>query len=290
VVAAVLLSIVLMAVDHRYKHLESVRAGLAIVTYPLYLLADLPNTASNWLGEVFATRERLLTENTRLHRENLELRVQLQKYDTVEAENRRLRNLLGSSIKVGDRVLIAELSSVDLDPYKQQIVINKGRTSGVYEGQAVVDAQGIMGQVTHVNPFTATVLLIADNRHALPVQVLRSGLRSIAVGTGLPDQLDLPYLPNDADIQPGDLLVSSGLGGRFPPGYPVAEVSSVQRPPEQPFAQVTARPLAHLDRSREVLLVWPVPEVRVGGDSPAATDNAPADDMDRAPADRGSQP
>jgi rod shape-determining protein MreC len=277
-VVAVLLSVTLMAVDHRYKQLESVRAGLAVITYPLYLLADLPNTASNWLGSVFATRTHLQQDNARLHDENLELRAQLQKYETLEAENRRLRNLLGSSIKVGDRVLIAELSSVELDPYKQQIVINKGRTSGVYEGQAVVDAQGIMGQVTHTTPFNATVLLITDNRHALPIQVLRSGLRSIAVGSGLIDELDLPYLPNDADIKVGDLLVTSGLGGRFPPGYPVAEVTAVQRLPEQPFAQVAARPLAHLDRSREVLLVWPVPEVKVGGatPSPAATAGAPA--------------
>ena len=257
-----LLSIALMAVDHRYRHLESLRSALAVITYPLHLLADLPNTASNWLGETFAARTHLQEENARLHRENLELRAQLQKFDSLEAENRRLRDLLGSSIKVGDRVLIAELSSVDLDPYRQQIVINRGSNSGVFEGQSVVDAHGVMGQITHVNPFSATALLISDVSHALPVQVLRNGLRTIAVGTGRIDQLDLPYLPNDADIQVGDLLVSSGLGGKFPPGYPVAEVVAVQRQPEQPFAQILAKPKAHLDRSREVLLVWPVAEVK----------------------------
>lgn len=259
---AVLLSITLMAVDHRFKQLEILRSGLAVITYPLYLLADLPNTTSRWLGELFASRGQLQTDNARLHRENLELRAQLQKYDTLEAENRRLRDLLGSSIKVGDRVLIAELSSVNLDPYRQQITINRGSASGVYEGQAVVDARGVMGQVTHVNPFNATVLLISDVSHALPVQVLRNGLRSIAVGTGVIDRLDLPYLPNNADIKVGDLLVSSGLGGKYPPGYPVAEVVAVQQLPEQPFARIVARPKAHLDRSREVLLVWPVPEVQ----------------------------
>jgi rod shape-determining protein MreC len=272
VVVAVLLSITLMAVDHRYKHLESLRSALAVVTYPLHLLADLPNTASHWLGKAFATRHQLETDNERLHRENLELRAQLQKFDSLEAENRRLRDLLGSSIKVGDRVLIAELSSVDLDPYRQQIVINRGSTSGVYVGQSVVDAEGVMGQVTHVNPFSATVLLISDVSHALPVQVLRNGLRSIAVGTGVIDKLDLPYLPNNADIQVGDLLVSSGLGGKFPPGYPVAEVTEIRRLPEQPFAQILARPMAHLDRSREVLLVWPVPEVQTAA--------APADETE----------
>jgi rod shape-determining protein MreC len=278
-VVAVLLSITLMAVDHRYRHLETVRSGLAVITYPLYLLADLPNTLSRWLGESFASRNQLARDNERLHAENLELRGLLQKFDTLETENRRLRDLLGSSIKVGDRVLIAELSSVDLDPYKQQIIINRGQTAGVYEGQAVVDAHGVVGQVTHTTPFGATVLLVSDVSHAMPVEVLRSGLRTIAVGTGLSSQLDLPYLPNDADIQPGDLLVSSGLGGKFPAGYPVAEVVTVRRLPEQPFAQVVARPKAHLDRSREVLLVWPVAEVQVGGApaEPGAAGNGSAE-------------
>lgn len=270
-----------MAVDHRYKHLESVRSGLAVITYPLYLLADLPNTTSQWLNDVFASRHDLAEENQRLHADNLELRGQLQKYDVLEAENRRLRDLLGSSIKVGDRVLIAELSSVDLDPYKQQISINRGQAAGVYEGQSVVDAHGVVGQVTHTTPFSATVLLVSDVSHAMPVEVLRSGLRTIAVGTGLSSQLELPYLPNDADIQVGDLLVSSGLGGTFPAGYPVAEVVSVRRLPEQPFAQVVARPKAHLDRSREVLLVWPVAEVPVAAPAndnvtePPATEAVP---------------
>ncbi len=264
-----LLSVTLMAVDHRYHQLESLRAGLSVLTYPLYLLADLPNTASRWVSELFATRLDLARDNQRLQAENLELRGVLQKFDTLEAENRRLRDLLGSSIKVGDRVLIAELSSVDLDPYKQQISINRGKSAGVYDGQAVVDAHGIVGQVTHTSPFSSTVLLISDISHALPVEVLRSGLRTIAVGTGLAGQLDLPYLPNDADIEPGDLLVSSGLGGKFPAGYPVAQVIAVRRQPEQPFAQVVARPMAHLDRSREVLLVWPVAEVPVGASAAA---------------------
>ena len=279
---AVLLSITLMAVDHRYQHLETVRSGLAVITYPLYLLADLPNTLSRWLGEAFASRNQLARDNERLHAENLELRGLLQKFDTLETENRRLRDLLGSSIKVGDRVLIAELSSVDLDPYKQQISINRGQTAGVYEGQAVVDAHGVVGQVTHTTPFSATVLLVSDVSHAMPVEVLRSGLRTIAVGTGLSSQLDLPYLPNDADIQPGDLLVSSGLGGKFPAGYPVAEVAAVRRLPEQPFAQVTARPKAHLDRSREVLLVWPVAEVQVGS-PPAEPGAADSDTVEATP-------
>ena len=263
-----------MLVDHRYHHLESLRAALSVLTYPLQLIADLPVSGSRWLSEAFATRDRLQTDNHRLREENLKLLARLQKLEALEAENFRLRDLLESSFKVGDRVLVAELSAVDLDPYKQQVVIDKGATSGVTEGQPVLDAHAVMGQVVHVNPFTATVLLITDASHALPVQVLRNGLRTIAVGTGRINQLELPYLPNDSDIREDDLLGTSGLGGKFPPGYPVARVAQVQRTPGQPFAQVVAEPRAHLDRSREVLLVWTVDPM--GGAQGLADEEAPA--------------
>jgi rod shape-determining protein MreC len=222
-------------------------------------LADLPFTASRWLGETTSDRDDLLQQNRELRNQNLRLRAELQKYESLQAENLRLRDLVDSSFKVGDRVLVAELSSVDLDPYKQQVVINKGEASGAYEGQPVLDAHAVMGQVIGVTPFSSTVLLITDVSHALPVQVLRSGLRTIAVGTGRIDELKLPYLPTNSDIAEGDLLVTSGLGGKFPPGYPVATVTRVDRSPDAPFSSVIAEPRAHLDRSREVLLVWTVP-------------------------------
>ncbi len=250
------LSIALMVIDHHFHHLHNLRSTLAVITYPLQFLADLPITAKDWVAETFATRERLSEENQRLHADNLKLRARLQKFESLQAENLRLRDLLESSIKVGDRVLIAELSAVDLDPYRQQIVIDKGGASGVFEGQPVLDANAVMGQVVHVNPFSSTVLLITDASHALPVQVLRNGLRTIAIGSGQIDRLELPYLTNNADIREGDLLVTSGLGGKFPPGYPVAQVTRVRIAPDQPFADVSAAPRAHLDRSREVLLVW----------------------------------
>lgn len=253
-----MLSLGLMVVDHRYHHLEALRSWLSVATYPLPLLADLPVTGTRWLSAVFATRSSLKQENARLREENLKLLARQQKLDAIQAENARLRDLLDSSFKVSDRVLIAELSSVDLDPYKQQVVIDKGSLSGVFEGQPVLDAEAVMGQVVHVTPYTATVLLVTDASHAIPVQVLRNGLRSIAVGTGQINQLELPYLPNDSDIQADDLLVTSGLGGKFPPGYPVARVAQVLRAPDLPFAEVIAEPLAHLDRTREVLLVWTV--------------------------------
>lgn len=257
--AAVILSLILLVVDHRFHHLQQLRSALAFITYPLHYLADLPFTASRWLAETTSTRENLLTHNAELRDENLRLRAELQRYESLKAENMRLRDLVDSSFKVGDRVLVAELSSVDLDPYKQQVVINKGSASGTFVGQPVLDAHAVMGQVTEVTPFSSTVLLITDTSHALPVQVLRNGLRSIALGTGRIDELKLPYLPTNSDIVEGDLLVTSGLGGTFPPGYPVATVTRIDRSPDAPFAEVLAEPRAHLDRSREVLLVWTVP-------------------------------
>ena len=174
----------------------------------------------------------------------------------------RLRDLVSSSFKIGDRVLIAELESVDLDPYRQQVMINKGSSSGVFVGQPALDANAVMGQVIRVTPGTATVLMITDAEHALPVQVNRNGLRTIAEGTGFIDRLQLRHLPNNADIREGDLLVTSGLGGHFPPGYPVARVSEVRHEPGKPFATVIATPSAHLERTREVLLVWSlIPEL-----------------------------
>jgi len=245
-----------MVADHRYEALANLRSVLSTITYPLQLLAEAPVTLFRWAESNLAGRETLRAENARLHQENLLLQGRLQKLAALESENTRLRGLLESSFKVGDRLLVAELMAVDLDPYKQQVLINRGSTSGVYEGQPVLDADAVMGQVSQVSPFTSTVVLITDASHALPVQVNRNGLRTIAVGTGRVNALELPHLPNNADIELGDLLVTSGLGGRFPPGYPVAQVTSVDHQPGRPFAEVLATPTAHLDRTREVLLVW----------------------------------
>lgn len=276
---AVVLSLVLMVIDHRFHHLQQLRNALAFLTYPLHLMADLPVTASLWLQEVTATRTQLLQDNTQLRSENLKMKAELQKYQSLQAENIRLRNLLDASYKVGDRVLIAELTAVDLDPYKQQVMINKGTASGVYEGQPVLDADAVMGQIVQVTPFSSTVLLITDPSHSIPVQVLRSGLRTIAVGSGRISELNLPYLPTNSDIREGDLLVTSGLGGKFPTGYPVATVTMINRSPDNAFAQIRAEPAAHLDRSREVLLVWsvsPVPAPTAA--QPAAEEPAPAEE------------
>jgi rod shape-determining protein MreC len=252
-------SAVLIMADHRYQHLESIRSALSVAVYPLQYLAHLPVASFHGMREGLAGNGELHTQNEALKRENLFLKARLQKLEALEAENMRLRDLLGSSFKIGDRVLIAELLAVDLDPYRQQVLINKGESSGVFEGQPVLDANAVMGQVVRVNPLSATVLLITDANHALPVQVNRNGLRTVAEGTGFVNRLQLPHLPNNADVRVGDLLVTSGLGGHFPPGYPVAMVTEVRREPGKPFATVVAEPTARLDRSREVLLVWTLP-------------------------------
>lgn len=276
--AAVVVSLILLVVDHRYHHLQQLRSALTFLTYPLHYLADLPFTASRWFSETTSSRSDLIDDNRALRNTNLRLRAELQKYQSLQAENMRLRDLVDSSFKVGDRVVVAELSAVDLDPYKQQVVIKKGSISGVFEGQPVLDAHAVMGQVSNVTALTSTVLLITDTSHALPVQVLRNGLRTIALGTGRIDELKLPYLPTNSDIVEGDLLVTSGLGGKFPPGYPVATVTRVDRSPDAPFATTIAKPSAHLDRSREVLLVWTVPnQISNAGDAARAMEKDASD-------------
>lgn len=253
-ILAVGLSIFLIVVDSRFHQLDQVRSVLFTFAYPLVYGAS-----AAWLNDIIYFRTNLTnlsTINEQLRRENLLLQAKLQQFDALRSENMRLRDLLGSSFKIGDRVLIAELININLDPYRQQIMVNKGVNSGAFIGQPVLDAHAIVGQVIHVTAETSTVLLITDASHALPVQVNRNGLRTIIKGTGFIDQLKLPYFANDADIRVGDLLVTSGLGGRFPPGYPVAEISEIQNKAGQPFVLAIAKPKAYLQRIQEVLLVW----------------------------------
>lgn len=273
-----------MVMDHKYHSLESLRSALSVVVYPLQLTLELPTTMSDWFSESLASRRSLQEENDSLQTQQLMQKVQMQKLAALEAENIRLRELLDSSFKVGEKVLIAELLSVNLDPYKHQIVINKGKENDVYPGQPILDAKGVMGQIVHVGPYTSTAMLITDSSHAIPVQVNRNGLRTIALGTGTINRLELPYIPNNADIRPGDLLITSGLGGHFPPGYPVAEVSAVQHDPGHTFSLVAATPLAELNRSREVLLVWPG-KITLLQPSEKETGTAPAGDESAAPAE-----
>ena len=253
----IIISVALMTVDQRTNYIHTLRSGLAVVVYPLQYVVNLPADFMGWASETFVSRDTLQKQNEELRTQNRLLKAQLQKLTFIVSENVHLRELLQSSKRAGERILIAELLAVDLDPYKKQIVINKGSSNDkLYIGQPVVDAQGVMGKLTHVTPFSSTALLITDPNHSVPVQVNRNGLRAIAVGTG-EGTLELQHLPNNADIQRGDLLVSSGLGCVYPAGYPVATVKDIITNPRLPFAEVIAEPVARLQRSREVLLVWP---------------------------------
>lgn len=274
------LSIALMTVDHRFHHLESVRSTLGLLLYPIQYTVDLPFRAIGWADESLGTRERLLRENGDLREENLRQHAELQKLEALREENARLRELLDASERLPERVSTAELLAVDLDPYRQEVVLNRGEADGVFVGQPLIDARGIMGQVIRINRYNATAMLISDPSHALPVQVNRTGLRTLAVGTGNPNLLELRHIPLSADVEEGDVVSTSGLGERFPPDYPVAEITLVERTPGEPFAVVEARPLAALDRSREVLLVWPanIPTQTPATEQAAQKAETPPDD------------
>lgn len=246
-----------MTLDHRQQTLEGIRSGLSLVVYPMQYLVNLPFEAGEWASESLTSHSTVLAENSKLRTKQLKLELKLQKLAALEAENKRLRALLQSASRSWERVLIAGLLSIDFDPFKHQVMLDKGSSDGVFVGHPLLDAQGLMGQVIHVSPVNSTAILITDPDHATPVQVNRNGLRTLAVGTGEANTLDVPHLPNNADIQVGDLLVTSGLGLRFPAGYPVAKVSSIKHDPSQPYARISATPLAELNRTREVLLVWP---------------------------------
>lgn len=252
----VILSLVLMVLDHRQGHLERFRDALSVAIYPIQLIVDTPFRAWHWLTEGSASRNELKLEIGRLRAERLLTNARLQRLNALEAENQRLRDLLEARSRVRDEIRVAQIMAVDANPYRHSLVIDSGSNDGVYDGQAIVDADGVVGQVIRTAPTTAQAILISDPSHALPVEVNRNGLRTIANGTGEFDRLDLPFLPNNADIQPGDLLVTSGLGGAFPSGYPVAVVASVNRIPQEPFADVTAVPTSALNQVREVMLIW----------------------------------
>ncbi len=264
------LAVALMVTDHRDDHLSVVRSSLSAALYPVRVAIDFPFQASRWAADSLSSRDALLAENRRLREEQLLAHGRMEKYEHLVAENRRLRALLESSAKVEDRVLIAELINVDMDPFSRRIVLNKGLRHGVIAGQSLIDAKGIMGQVADVDPLSSTALLITDPSHALPVQLNRTGYRSIAVGTGAPNLLELRHVPNNVDLAVRDLVVTSGLGGRFPAGYPVGHIASIERDSSRAFARVFVRPSANLERNREVLLILPPSdESSMSGDSAA---------------------
>lgn len=254
--ALVVLSVVLMVVDARFDTLKPLRAQMGMVLTPFYWLADLPVRAWQRATEQLSSSSSLVAENERLKAEALLMQRRLQKLAMLTEQNVRLRELLNSAALVDDKVIVGELIGLDPNPFTHRILIDKGARDGVFVGQPVLDASGLMGQVVEVMPYAARVLLLTDVTHSIPVQVNRNGLRAIAIGTGNPDYLELRHVAETADIKAGDLLVSSGLGQRFPSGYPVAQVTEVVRGSGQPFAIVRAIPTAMLNRSRYLLLVF----------------------------------
>ena len=252
----IFISILLMYFDNRDNHLDTVRKGIGAAVYPLRVIVDAPVRFWGWLGDSTTSRSDLELQLGRLNAERLVTSVRLQKLNALEAENARLRAMLDARTQVRDRARVAEIMSVDANPYDHSLVIDVGTQDGVIDGQALVDADGVVGQVIEAGLMTSQAMLISDTDHALPVEVNRNGLRTIVVGTGKIDQLELPFVVNNADIRVGDLLVTSGLGGAFPAGYPVAIVETVNRIPEEAYADVTARPSASLGQVREVMLIF----------------------------------
>ncbi len=306
-----LLSVVLMYLDQRAHYLEQVRYVLQAAAYPLQLAVNSPSAAWRWLQESFRTREALQAENAHLHAYARDLELRAMRYEALARENGELRGLREALPPVADRWLPAEIVNIQLSSLRQRLLLNRGAANGVFKGQAVLDDRGLIGQTTHVGPWSAEVILITDPEHAVPVRIERTGLRTIAVGAGDTTSLALPYLPGNADIRSGDLLVSSGLGGVFPEGSPVARVTEVHRDAVQPLAQVRAAPLAHVDSDSEVMLVWfradhpaaPAPPGGAGGElkggnptmqpqpaapkgrpAPQAVPHEPADPTPREPA------
>lgn len=252
----VMLSIALMVADHRWNHLESLRSGLSNLIYPLRYAINIPAEFVQWIDESLTSHNSLIKENNQLKTEQLLFQVRLQKMDTLEQENQRLRKLLGTPKKTSERVLIAEIFSVDPDPYKRLITINKDQSDGAYIGQAIIDANGIMGQIIHVEAHASTVMLISDSNHAIPIQINRTGLRGTVFGTGDSNSLELRFIPHNAEIKVGDVVTSSGLGGRFPPNYPLGVINKIERPAGETFAKIEILPTAKLEQSREVLMLW----------------------------------
>lgn len=270
-----IVSIALMVLDHRGGYLDTTRSWLQTAASPLYAVIQAPFQAWNWLTGSFADRSRLRSENSELTDELRTARVKLLRFDALAEENRRLRAIRNASQGIGERTLIAEIVRIDVDPFRHRARINKGSEDGVFKNQPVLDAFGIVGQVTSVDRIGAEIILISDNEHAIPVQVNRNGIRTIAVGTGDIHRLSLPFLTIESDVKAGDLLVSSGLDGVFPAGYPVATITKVNRGPAETFAIVEAKPLAQLDRSREVLLLWFDPSKEKPAGNLAAEASAP---------------
>ncbi|MCY7295260.1 rod shape-determining protein MreC [Alteromonas sp. a30] len=256
-VMGIILSLALMVMDHRLDSFRFARVYLNSLVAPLQYVANIPSDALNWLARELTSKRQLLEENARLTHQATLMSEENLRYQFLKRENDRLRTLLGSPVRENARKMVAELMAVDNNPYSKQIVIDKGAIHGVYQGQAVLDEHGIVGQVLQVATTNSRILLISDITHATPTRLARNDVRLIASGSGDLDELVIDHVAHSTDIKAGDILISSGLGNVFPEGYPVAKVTSVIRDESRPFASIKAEPAARLDRLKYLLLLWP---------------------------------
>jgi rod shape-determining protein MreC len=286
-----LLALGLIIFDKRYDHLGDMRRFLSVVAYPVQIAVSSPFQGWDWFRESVSSRETLRADKAKLEAELRLANFRLQRYEALEAESQRLRSLRENTAGVANRFIIGNIMDLDIDAFRQRVMVDKGARDGVFAGQAVLDSGGVFGQVARVGELTSEVILVSDGTHAIPVQVNRNGLRTIAVGTGDMTRLKLPYLSTSADVIAGDLLVTSGLGGGFPAGYPVGTITEVKRDPAQSLAEVGVRPAATLDRSREVMFVWLTPEAAAPASAPQpASAPPPAQRAATAPAQPNGAP
>jgi rod shape-determining protein MreC len=255
-VVALMISIFLMFSDYHYRYLDSVRSGFSLVVFPLQYAVDYPVRVIGWVQSLVGSKKALINENMQLRYQQTMLEAELQKLLVIQKENSQLKELLLTSSKADKRVMAAQILAVDTNSTRQIVVLNKGTREGVYAGQPVLDAKGVMGQVIDVGPMTSTVLLISDLKSAVPVRNNRTGERAILVGNNNMEQLSLINLPKTSSIHPGDILVTSGLGRRYPEGYPVGRVEEINSIPGEDFVKVSVSPIALLNRNRLVLLIW----------------------------------
>lgn len=254
---AVILSASLMLADSRLGAFANVRYLLNSLVAPIQYAADLPRTMFNDFYSLFSTRDQLMSSNQNLKREVMTLKSDLTLLDQYREENQRLRKLLGSEFVRDEKKVVTEVMAVNTSPYSHQVVIDKGRTDGVYEGQPVINEKGIVGQVTFVAAHNSRVLLLIDPNNAIPVQNIRNDIRVIASGNGQSDEIQLEHIPTSTDIDVNDMLVTSGLGGVYPEGYPVAYITDVDKDTRREFASIKAKPVVDFDRLRYLLLIWP---------------------------------
>ncbi len=255
---ALMLSASFMFSDYHYQYLGSVRSGFALLVSPLQYAVDYPVRIIGWIQSLVSAKKALIDENMQLRYRQTLLETELQKFLVIKEENSQLRELLlTSSSKANMRAMAAQILAVDTSISRQLVVLNKGKRDGVYIGQPVLDAKGVMGQIIDVGYMTSTVLLISDAKSAVPVRNNRTGEQAILVGTNTISRLSLVNLPSTSSINKGDLLVTSGLGRLYPEGYPVGQVDEVKNIPGEAFIKVDVNPIALLNRNRLVLLIWP---------------------------------